>query len=97
MKDKNASNWQDQQEIFHVNSPCIGVCTSGPKGYCRGCLRSRVERFHWHEMTENQKFTVVKLCQSRKARIVAARKRNDITLLKQEEMFADFDGQMTLF
>ncbi|MEM5529704.1 DUF1289 domain-containing protein [Gammaproteobacteria bacterium AS21] len=97
MNETNASSWQDQQEMFHVKSPCIGVCTSGPKGYCRGCLRSRVERFHWQEMTDNQKFTVVKLCQSRKARILAARKKGDITLLKQEEMFADFDGQMTLF
>lgn len=89
--------WQDQHEMFHVDSPCIGVCTSGPRGYCKGCLRSRVERFHWHEMTENQKHTVTQLCQSRKARIIAKRNKNDLTQLHQDEMFADFDGQIDLF
>jgi len=89
--------WQDQHEMFNVASPCIGVCTSGPKGYCKGCLRSRVERFHWHEMSDNQKFTVVQLCQSRKSRIIAARNRRDVTQLQQEDIFHDIDDQLDLF
>jgi predicted Fe-S protein YdhL (DUF1289 family) len=89
--------WQDQHEMFHVDSPCISVCTSGPKGYCKGCLRSRKERFHWQEMSDNQKFTVVQLCQSRKVRILANRKKRDLTKREQEDLFADLDGQIELF
>jgi len=89
--------WQDQHEMFKVASPCIGVCTSGSKGYCKGCLRSRIERFHWHEMSDNQKFTVVQLCQARKSRIIAARKRRDVTQLQQEDIFHDIDDQLDLF
>ncbi len=95
--DQRADKWQDQHEMFQVDSPCIGVCTAGPKGYCKGCLRSRIERFHWHEMSENQKFTVVQLCQSRKSRIIAQRLKRDITKLQQEDLFADFDGQIEMF
>lgn len=98
MTDKPASQiWLDQQEMFRVESPCIGVCTSSVKGYCKGCLRSRTERFHWHEMTDNQKVTVIKLCQNRKARILAKRQKNDVRNLQQEDLFADFDGQILLF
>ena len=89
--------WQDQHEMFHVDSPCLGICALGPKGYCKGCLRSRTERFHWHEMSDNQKFTVVQLCQSRKARILANRQKRDVTKLAQDDLFADFDGQIELF
>ena len=92
-----ANAWQDQHEMFSGASPCIGGCTSGAKGYCKGCLRSRIERFHWHEMSDNQKFTVVQLCQSRKTRIIAARKRRDVTQLQQEDFFDDIDDQMNLF
>ncbi len=98
MTDKSTDQiWLDQQEMFHVESPCIGVCTSGAKGFCKGCLRSRVERFHWHEMTENQRATVVKLCQNRKSRIIAKRQKLDIRNLQQDDLFADFDGQLNLF
>ena len=91
------NKWQDQQEMFQVASPCIGVCTSGAKGYCKGCLRSREERFYWHEMTDNQKYTVVQICQARKARVIAMRKKRDVTFLQQEDMFTTVDLQIDLF
>lgn len=98
MTDQNKTDlWQDQGEMFHVDSPCVGICTQGPKGFCKGCLRSRVERFHWHEMSENQKHTVIQLCQSRKARIAARRNNRDFTLLQQDELFIDSDSQIDLF
>ena len=31
----------EQIELFDIDNPCIGVCTSNKKGYCFGCLRSR--------------------------------------------------------
>jgi len=36
-----------QLEFFEIPSPCIGVCESGPRGYCKGCYRSREERLYW--------------------------------------------------
>ena len=42
-----------QIEIFEIPSPCIGVCTSGPKGFCEGCFRSREERLHWLSIDDN--------------------------------------------
>jgi predicted Fe-S protein YdhL (DUF1289 family) len=89
--------WLDQHEMFHVESPCIGVCTSGAKGFCKGCLRSRIERFHWHDMTENQKHTVVQLCRSRKARVIARRKKTDNFLLQSDELLDEPDIQLDLF
>lgn len=89
--------WQDQHEMFQVDSPCIGVCTSGARGYCRGCLRSRMERFHWHEMSDNQKVTVVRLCQSRKARITAARLKRSAETTSQQALFPQTEPQIELF
>ncbi|MEH6442971.1 MAG: DUF1289 domain-containing protein [Oceanospirillaceae bacterium] len=89
--------WLDQHEMFHVESPCVGVCTSGAKGFCKGCLRSRIERFHWHEMTENQKYTVVQLCHSRKARILARRRKLENSLLQQDQLVDEADIQLNLF
>lgn len=63
----------EQIELFQIDSPCRGVCESSSKGYCKGCLRSREERFHWHEMSETQKRQVIQLCQSRWQRIIKAK------------------------
>ncbi|HBD24087.1 MAG TPA: DUF1289 domain-containing protein, partial [Oceanospirillaceae bacterium] len=41
----------EQSELFSAPSPCIGVCENSPKGYCKGCMRSRDERFHWHQFS----------------------------------------------
>ncbi|MGB1238875.1 MAG: DUF1289 domain-containing protein [Pseudomonadales bacterium] len=87
---------QDQEEMFHTPNPCVGVCTSGPKGYCKGCLRSRDERFYWQRLSENQKHRVVQLCHNRKQRILAARTKREQMPEQQEELFAS-DEQLTLF
>lgn len=42
----------EQIELFHIESPCRGVCQSSAKGFCKGCLRSREERFRWHSMAK---------------------------------------------
>ncbi|MAF15445.1 MAG: DUF1289 domain-containing protein [Marinomonas sp.] len=63
----------EQIELFSIESPCRGVCENSHKGYCKGCLRSREERFHWHEMSEVQKRHVIQLCRSRWQRILKAR------------------------
>lgn len=59
----------DQGELFTINNPCIGVCTTNSKGYCLGCLRSRQERYHWNSMTSFQQQLVVNLCNKRRLKI----------------------------
>ncbi|MGR6757219.1 DUF1289 domain-containing protein [Aeromonas veronii] len=65
----------EQLEIFPLQSPCIGVCEVNNKGYCKGCLRNREERFNWQKMSPAQQQEVMRLCRNRKARVEAARRK----------------------
>ncbi|MCW8107096.1 DUF1289 domain-containing protein [Alteromonas ponticola] len=55
-----------QLEFFDVPSPCIGVCQSGPRGYCLGCFRSREERLYWLKIDDATKRKIITACQRRK-------------------------------
>ncbi len=57
-----------QLEFFEVPSPCIGVCQSDEKGFCKGCYRSRDERLEWISLTSDDKQKVVKRCIQRRKR-----------------------------
>ena len=82
-----------QLEFFEIPSPCIGVCEVNNKGFCKGCFRSREERLYWLELSSEQKRQVVRLCQSRRLRVMRARQE---ALRKQAE--ADNNpGQQNLF
>lgn len=62
-----ADNKQPAQlEFFTVPSPCIGVCQSGPKGYCKGCFRSREERLYWLQIDDATRKVILNACQRRK-------------------------------
>ncbi len=63
-----------QIEFFDIPSPCIGVCQSGPRGYCLGCFRSREERQHWNAVDDNTKRIIVKACNRRKKAFAAGKK-----------------------
>ena len=65
----------EQLEIFPLQSPCIGVCEVNNKGYCKGCLRNREERFNWQKMSPAQQQEVMRLCRDRKRRVEAARRK----------------------
>lgn len=82
-----------QLEFFEIPSPCIGVCEVNNKGFCKGCFRSREERLYWLELTPEQKRAVVRLCQSRRARVMRARQE---ALLKQRDGDEQI-GQADLF
>ncbi|MFD2179601.1 DUF1289 domain-containing protein [Veronia pacifica] len=69
----------EQLDFFDVPSPCIGVCQVNNKGYCKGCFRSRDERFHWNDLSGDQRLQVIRLCRQRYLRISRAR------LAKQRE------------
>ncbi|WP_197499257.1 DUF1289 domain-containing protein [Mangrovibacter phragmitis] len=64
----------EQLEFFPVPSPCRGICQSDDKGYCRGCMRSREERFNWQKMSDAQKQDVIRLCRQRMLRKLRAGK-----------------------
>ncbi len=64
----------EQLEFFPVQSPCRGICQSDERGYCRGCMRSRDERFSWQTMSDAQKREVLRLCRQRWLRKLRAAK-----------------------
>lgn len=64
-----------QIEIFEITSPCIGVCQSGPKGYCLGCFRSRNERLHWTKLEQDVQSKVIKACALRKKRLTQTKSK----------------------
>ncbi|AEE21957.1 DUF1289 domain-containing protein [Paraglaciecola sp. Hal342] len=66
-----------QLEIFQIESPCIGVCQAGPRGYCLGCYRSREERLHWVKLEDEVKSKIVKACALRKKRAFARKRSQD--------------------
>ena len=57
-----------QLEFFDVPSPCVGVCQSDEKGFCKGCFRTRDERQQWISLTSDDKQKVIKRCMQRKKR-----------------------------
>ncbi len=66
----------EQLEFFPVPSPCRGICQADERGYCRGCLRSREERFGWQTMNDAQKQEVIRLCRQRLLRKLRAKKQD---------------------
>lgn len=61
-----------QIELFDIPSPCRRICVTDNRGYCQGCFRSRDERFNWLKFDNAEKRTVLRLCQQRRQRVVAA-------------------------
>ena len=57
-----------QLEFFDVPSPCVSVCQSNDKGFCRGCMRSRDERLDWKTFDNDNKQKIIKRCIQRKKR-----------------------------
>ena len=73
----------EQSELFEAPSPCIGVCENSPKGFCKGCMRSRDERFGWHDMSTGEQLQVMKLCARRYQRMMERRRakgKGDVNL-----------------
>lgn len=64
----------EQLEFFPIQSPCRGICQSDERGFCRGCMRSRDERFNWQSMSDVQKQDVLRLCHQRRLRKLRATK-----------------------
>lgn len=84
----------EQLEFFEIPSPCIGVCQTDARGYCKGCLRSREERFNWLEFSDAKKTDVIRLCKQRirrrKLAILKANKAKRTQELAQINPVLDF-------
>ncbi|MEL4430544.1 DUF1289 domain-containing protein [Shewanella mangrovisoli] len=74
----------EQLAFFEIPSPCIGVCQTDARGYCKGCLRNREERFNWLHFTDAQKHDVIRLCHQRKRRRQLALYKAHQQALEQE-------------
>lgn len=62
-----------QFELFEIDNPCIGVCQTGKKGYCKGCLRSRQERQWWYQFDDDQKHRILTLIAKRQKKLARLR------------------------
>ncbi|MCK8538363.1 DUF1289 domain-containing protein [Yersinia ruckeri] len=76
-----------QLEFFDIPSPCRGICQADDRGFCRGCFRSREERFGWMQMTDRQKHDVLRLCRQRLLRQLRASKKPEEPLPEQPSLF----------
>ncbi|EMH4160921.1 DUF1289 domain-containing protein [Pluralibacter gergoviae] len=77
----------EQLEFFPVQSPCRGICQTDERGYCRGCMRSREERFNWQTMSDPQKQEILRLCRQRLLRKLRATRDDSRDEPEQPSLF----------
>lgn len=85
----------EQHELFHIDSPCVGVCQVNNKGYCLGCLRSRNERLYWHTFSNEQRGLLLKTLAARKAALL--RKKRSLQDADFEDLATPLPEQGDLF
>tara|TARA_Y100000034_G_scaffold88525_1_gene106285 strand:- start:1662 stop:1907 length:246 start_codon:yes stop_codon:yes gene_type:complete len=79
-----------QIEIFEIPSPCKGICQVNNRGYCKGCYRSRDERFYWNKFTNAEKRKVISLCQQRYKRYLQKKQQAESQQSTPEQGGFDF-------
>ncbi|WP_018983208.1 DUF1289 domain-containing protein [Salinimonas chungwhensis] len=90
---ESTSSGPAQLEFFDVPSPCIGVCQAGPRGYCKGCFRSRDERLYWLQVDTPTRRKIVAACFRRKqAALNRQRKQNSTQNTPTQSQFDLFDN-----
>ena len=63
-----------------VLTPCIGVCTLDPAGYCDGCFRSGDEIADWLSMDETQRLHMMDVVlPAREARLAEGKTPQDVS------------------
>ena len=61
-----------------VTTPCIGVCTLDPAGYCDGCFRTGNEIAHWLSMAETERLYMMEVVlPARETRLTEAKPVQD--------------------
>jgi len=46
---------EDRDDGLIVDNPCVGICTLGDDGLCKGCRRNRDEIRRWYDLPETQR------------------------------------------
>ncbi|SFN93147.1 DUF1289 domain-containing protein [Xenorhabdus japonica] len=77
----------EQLEFFAIPNPCRGVCESDSRGFCRGCYRSREERFVWMKLSDSEKRKILRLCHNRYLRRLKCKGSNGNIILKHPDLF----------
>ncbi|EJF7711822.1 MULTISPECIES: DUF1289 domain-containing protein [Providencia] len=77
----------EQLEFFEIPNPCRGICQSNEQGYCRGCYRTRDERFNWLKFSDTEKRNVLRLCHQRYLRILNKKPDQEKIIDKQQRLF----------
>lgn len=85
-----------QIELFAIASPCIGVCQSNQRGFCKGCLRSRDERFNWLYFSNEEKRQVLVNCSKRRKRILMAQKRQQDQQQNSQQQMIEIQSNLPL-
>lgn len=85
----DAHTTPSQLEFFDIPSPCIGVCESGPKGYCLGCYRSREERLYWLKIDDGTRRKVIAACHRRKQNALRRARQQANSAPKEDVVQAD--------
>lgn len=77
----------EQLEFFDIPSPCRGICQTNEQGYCRGCYRTRDERFNWLKFSDAEKRNIIRLCRQRYLRGVSKKIVQDDIVDPQQQLF----------
>lgn len=77
----------EQLEFSPSRARAGGICQVDERGYCRGCMRTRDERFNWQHFSDTQKQEVLRLCRQRLLRKIRANKAGDTEEPQQPSLF----------
>ncbi|CDL80807.1 DUF1289 domain-containing protein [Xenorhabdus szentirmaii] len=77
----------EQLEFFAIPNPCRGICESDSRGFCRGCYRSREERFMWMKLSDSEKRNIFRLCHQRYLRSLKLNEGDENNMPNQPDLF----------
>lgn len=77
----------EQLEFFEIPSPCRGICQTNEQGYCRGCFRTRDERFNWLKFSSTEKRNIIRLCRQRYLRTMSKKISQEDVISTQQQLF----------
>lgn len=77
----------EQLEFFDIPSPCRGICQTNEQGYCRGCYRTRDERFNWLKFSNAEKRNIIRLCRQRYLRVINKKITQEDSIDPQQQLF----------
>lgn len=77
----------EQLEFFEIPSPCRGICQTNEQGYCRGCFRTRDERFNWLKFSSTEKRNIIRLCRQRYLRTISKKISQEDVISTQQQLF----------